>query len=62
MGLYVANCKISGPAKVAVTSDVDFNGLQWNYVVGLVFPQGADAATVPVALPGQPKQWTPGTM
>lgn len=54
-GLYASNCKISGPAKIATTADVDFNGLQWSYTVGLVFPQGADEATIPWRLPGQPR-------
>jgi hypothetical protein len=62
MGLYASNCKISGPADVAVSADVDFNGLQWSYVAGLVFPQGASVSTIPVQLPGKPKTWTPGSM
>jgi hypothetical protein len=50
-GLYRANCKISGPAKVTATPDVDFNGLQWSYAVGLIFPPGSHELTVPVQLP-----------
>lgn len=61
MANFVANCKISGPARTAAKADVDFNGLQWSYTIGLMFPPQAAAATVPVILPNQPKMYIPGS-
>lgn len=51
MANYVANCKISGPVDLGVSADVDFNGMQWSYRYGLIFPRQAAAQNVPIILP-----------
>lgn len=61
MANFVANCKISGPAQTVAKADVDFNGLQWSYTIGLMFPPTAAAQTVPIILPNQPQMYIPGS-
>jgi hypothetical protein len=51
MSGFVANCKISGPAEVGARADVDFNGLQWNYTIGLMFPKDSSSQTFQMQLP-----------
>ena len=51
MSGYVANCKISGPAEVSARAEVDLNGLQWNYTIGLMFPKDASTQTFQMQLP-----------
>jgi hypothetical protein len=51
MARFAANCKISGPTQVATPADVDFNGLQFSYTIGLMFPAQAAAERVPVLPP-----------
>lgn len=58
---YVANCKISGPRAVPAQAHVDFNGLQFSYVIGLMFPPTAVASRIPQSLPNQAQTYIPGS-
>lgn len=62
MSRFAANCKISGPVAVKATPHVDFNGLLWNYTIGLMFPATAETQRVPVQLPNSTNLYTPGTV
>ena len=50
MAAYASNCPISGPVSVGVTPDVDFNGVQFSYQMGMMFPPEA-VLEVPMKLP-----------
>ena len=41
MAAYASNCPISGPVSVGVSADVDFNGVQFSYQMGMMFPAEA---------------------
>jgi hypothetical protein len=38
---YASNVKISAPIAVNAQADVDFNGIQFSYTLGLMFPSQA---------------------
>jgi hypothetical protein len=38
---YTSNVKISAPIAISTQADVDFNGIQFSYTVGLMFPPQA---------------------
>jgi hypothetical protein len=57
---FASNCRISGPVRVASPAHVDFNGLQWSYTIGLMFPPQAATMTVPAVTPNQTQLYTPG--
>ena len=48
---YASNTPISGPVAITHKADVDFNGLQWSYDVGLMFPSSAAMNKIPTTLP-----------
>ena len=41
MPYYAANCPISRPLPVGVLPHADFNGLQFNYNIGMMYPPQA---------------------
>lgn len=55
--IFASNVKISSPLPITHKADVDFNGLQFNYVVGLMYPSTAalnNTMIVPPPISAQP--------
>ena len=42
---FASNCQISTPIAIAAAPDVDFNGMMFSYVVGLMYPPQAEIKT-----------------
>lgn len=48
---YASNVRISTPISIAAQPDVDFNGFQFSYTVGIMFPAQAAINTNYIAPP-----------